>query len=168
MEWLGQGWGGSQERRGERHWVWGSRLSPPNTGFVELEVMSDRAGGQGLQDWSGKEPGGGLAQLSLPLSLKLFHWKSAPCTSTPLSRAGGADLALEATSAAGLAQVCLLPLRERKKGHSRVSRSRVPPQGQCELWEWNAGRWTPCWRRPAPEAATLSETKVGVLGRAGG
>ena len=111
----GAGVGGSQERRGaERHWARGSRLSPPNTGLLSqrsrptgLAAKGSRAGQEG--------PGRGLAPArSLPLSQALPLESLPRAPSTPLSRAGGGDR-WRPRQQRGLAQVSLLPLREREE-----------------------------------------------------
>ena len=79
MEWSGWGRGGGAPRKEgvQKGTGSGEQTQAPKHWFVELEVMSDRAGGQGLQDWSGRNrEGSGSSSLSPPLSLSLLF-----CTS---------------------------------------------------------------------------------------
>lgn len=100
----GAGVGGLPGKKGCRKALGlGEQTQPPKHWFVELEVMSDRAGGQGLQDWSGRNrEGSGSSSLSPSLSSSSTG-KSAPCTKHT-SVQGRWSGPLEATSAAGAGQ----------------------------------------------------------------
>lgn len=131
MEWSGWGRGGGAPRKEgvQKGTGSGEQTQPPKHWFVELEVMSDRAGGQGLQDWSGRNrEGSGSSSLSPPLSQALPLESLPRAPSTPLSRAGGGDR-WRPRQQRGLAQVCLLPLRERKERPQYSEQKQSPAPG---------------------------------------
>lgn len=97
----GVGVGGLPGKKGCRKALGaGEQTQPPKHWFVELEVTSDRAGGQGLQDWSGRNQEGSDSSCLSPSLSSSSTGKSAPCTKrTPVQgRWRGPS---EATSAVG-------------------------------------------------------------------
>ena len=107
----------------------GEQTQPPKHWFVELEVTSDRAGGQGLQDWSGRNQEGSDSSCLSPSLSSSSTGKSAPCTKrTPLSREGGGDRQ-RPRQQRGLAQVSLLPLREREERPQQSEQKQSPTPG---------------------------------------
>lgn len=77
----GVGVGGLPGKKGCRKALGaGEQTQPPKHWFVELEVTSDRAGGQGLLVWSGRNQEGSDSSCLSPSLSSSSTGKSAPCT----------------------------------------------------------------------------------------
>lgn len=169
MEWSGwgRGWGLPGKKGCRKALGPGEQTQPPKHWFVESEITSDRAGGQGLQGWSGRtREGSGSSSLSPSLSSSSTG-KSAPCTKHT-SVQGRWRGPLEATSAAGagpgvpftgalwVRPGCGGP----PVGRQSLSRSHWPGCSGSPRGSW-LGRWapssvTPHFRLTRPRACCLS------------